>query len=109
MAKLLSGAPLKAAICACVVFLSAANIALAVASVATMVTLLAIFASLTNLLYAVIARAVNRPITVKTTTISVMVKPARDKDPTRPRFGMSGLATVLDRQVNRSLIILNYL
>ena len=49
MAKLLSGAELNAAICAGVVFLSATNIDLAVASVVTKLALLAILASLTTL------------------------------------------------------------
>src|SRR5262249_49429986 len=75
MLKLLSGAALKAAICAGVVFLSATNIALAVASVDIRAALLAPLASLTSLLYAPRAKAANSMTTVTTTTSSVIVKP----------------------------------
>src|ERR1700747_1725029 len=73
--KLLSGAPLNTAISAGVVFLSTINIDLAVASVVTRLALLATLASLTSLLYAVTARAVNRMTSVITMINSVIVKP----------------------------------
>ena len=75
MVKLLSGAALNAAICAGVVFLSATNIDLAVASVVTRLALLATLASLTSLLYAVTARAANRMTSVITMINSVIVNP----------------------------------